>query len=323
MYRYMFETAGAYGRVRLGAYPARLQQFADAEFAVVPSPSARLASRSPAPLPDSAAPRRLLGHVPMSDEPQAQRRPSRTAWASCCLGVSGSVAAVKAPDIARLLLDAGVSVDVVLTEAAHSLLQTTYRGRKPWAALEELVATTAAEAAVRAAAPSLRVWRDADEWERYGTVGEDTVLHVELAKRSQLLLIAPLCANTLASAALGLCSNLLGCTLRAWYYDLDPAFAQPIAARCGAHAVSRPVLVAPAMNTVMWHQRLTSQHLDTLRARGVAVVPPIVKTLACGDTGAGAMAEPADVVHAALELLRAHAQAEAAAREAGKPPFVP
>eukprot|EP01052_Picozoa_sp_SAG31_P019981 SAG31_NODE_1482_length_8175_cov_4.484398_2_plen_55_part_00 len=49
----------------------------------------------------------------------------------------------------------------------------------------------------------------------------DAVLHIELAKRNQLLVLAPLCANTLANIALGLCPNLLCSLVRAWHYDLD------------------------------------------------------------------------------------------------------
>ena len=52
----------------------------------------------------------------------------------------------------------------------------------------------------------------------------------------------------------------------------------------------------------MWHQRITRQHVETLEVRGVQVVPPVAKKLACGDVVVGAMAEPADVARrAALE----------------------
>ena len=55
---------------------------------------------------------------------------------------------------------------------------------------------------------------------------------------------------------------------------------------------------------------------------GVHAVPPVSKKLACGDVGVGAMAEVQDIIEAALRLLKAHADAEAAARAAGKPAFV-
>ena len=255
-----------------------------------------------------------------------------TEWSSACVCVSGSVAAVKAPELVSALLQRGVSVDLVITTAAFTLLKADYRGSCPWTKLEALAASTGAAAdtnlsdATEAAPrrqPALHIWRDADEWSNYNSVGSDPVLHIELAKRNRLLLIAPLCANTLAAAALGHCSNLLTSVLRAWYYDLDPAFSDPIAERYGAHVVSRPVLVAPAMNTFMWHQRVTAAHVATLEARGVILVPPIKKKLACGDTGMGAMAEVGDVVNVAYALLADYRHAEAAAERDGKPRFVP
>ena len=77
------------------------------------------------------------------------------------------------------------------------------------------------------------------------------------------------------------------------------------------------------MNTFMWHQRVTGQHLEALRARGVSVVPPVAKKLACGDVGVGAMAEVSDIVEAALGLAQSHKQAEVDALAAGKPRFQP
>ena len=58
------------------------------------------------------------------------------------------------------------------------------------------------------------------------------------------------------------------------------------------------------MNTFMWDSPFTDQHLRSLRGLGAAVIPPVVKTLACGDTGNGAMASPADVVKATKAALR-------------------
>jgi phosphopantothenoylcysteine decarboxylase len=246
-----------------------------------------------------------------------------------CLGVSGSVAAVKTPEICIALLQQGVSVDVVLTESAVKLLRATYRGAQPWEQLTALAAQYAAagagtaDAAVSGDRPTLQIYRDSDEWESYGDVGSDPVLHVELAKRNSLLLIAPLCANTLASCALGLCGSLLLSVVRAWYYDLEDHFAQPIKAGYGAHAAAKSFAVAPAMNTFMWHQRVTAEHLGVLRRRGVAVIPPVSKRLACGDCGMGAMADVESVVEEALGLLHAHAEACQAARRAGLPVFAP
>src|SRR5205807_2373825 len=87
---------------------------------------------------------------------------------------------------------------------------------------------------------------DEDEWpgqteeRRYGR--EDKVLHIDLRRWGDLLVIAPLDANTLAKLAAGLADNCLTCVWRAW----EP---------------SRPVVLAPAMNTQMWQHPATARHL--------------------------------------------------------------
>lgn len=99
---------------------------------------------------------------------------------------------------------------------AHLRMQDVeYRGAKASSELQRLQ-----KLVDDGGTPLLQVWRDADEWSSYTKLG-DAVLHIDLAKRNQLLLIAPLCANTLGNAALGLCPNLLCSLLRAWQYDLE------------------------------------------------------------------------------------------------------
>ena len=71
------------------------------------------------------------------------------------------------------------------------------------------------------------------------------MLHIELRRWADLFVIAPLDANTLAKLAGGLADNCLSCVWRAW--DL-----------------ARPVVLAPAMNTLMWEHPLTARHLRTL-----------------------------------------------------------
>lgn len=100
------------------------------------------------------------------------------------------------------------------------------------------------------------VWVDSDEWDHYRAIG-DTVLHVNLAKRNSLLLIAPASGNTLASLALGFSGNLLTSVVRAWYYDLNAAFERPISAKFGVQALNRPVVVAPSLNTYMLEQNVS------------------------------------------------------------------
>jgi phosphopantothenoylcysteine decarboxylase len=194
------------------------------------------------------------------------------------LGVTGSVAAVKTPLLYRALCEAGHEVKVVATESALYFFDP---GELPLPAL----------------------FRDRDEWPKDRYERDDPVLHIELRRWADRLLIAPLDANTLAKLAAGLCDNCLTCVWRAW----DPAL---------------PIVLAPAMNTLMWENPLTTRHLRQLIAdQGASppppgagpcevvdwinahcarlrIVPPQVKRLACGDVGMGGMAEVADVVGA-------------------------
>lgn len=119
-------------------------------------------------------------------------------------------------------------------------------------------------------------------WQKRG----DPVLHIELRRWADVLVIAPLDANTLAKLACGLSDNLLTCVVRAW----DPA---------------RPILVCPAMNTHMWTNPLTAAHLSAVTSQQphIRVLEPISKALMCGDVGLGAMAEPADIVDRVAALL--------------------
>lgn len=98
------------------------------------------------------------------------------------------------------------------------------------------------------------------------------------------MVIAPLDANTMAKIANGLCDNLLTCTVRAW-------------------DMKKPLLFCPAMNTFMWEHPITSSHVEQLVNIGYTHVPPIRKTLACGDTGIGAMAEVETIVSLVKEHL--------------------
>jgi phosphopantothenoylcysteine decarboxylase/phosphopantothenate--cysteine ligase len=111
-----------------------------------------------------------------------------------------------------------------------------------------------------------------DLWEEPGRV-----LHVRLAHEADVAVVVPATANLLAKLATGLADDLLSATL--------------LEARC-------PIVLAPAMHTGMWDNPATRANLDTLRARGVAIVPPGTGPLAAGDEGVGRLAEPEDVLAA-------------------------
>jgi phosphopantothenoylcysteine decarboxylase len=215
------------------------------------------------------------------------------------LGVTGSVAAIKTPELYAALRERGLDVKVVATKAALYFFDPLAIGT---------------EALMPATRNSTVMILDDDEWPGRGSGQhyhrDDAVLHIELRRWADLLLIAPLDANTLAKLSNGLADNCLTCVWRAW----DPA---------------RPVVLAPAMNTLMWQHPLTRRHLRQLatdaRADGIPdnldesavaaainersptlrIVTPQVKELACGDVGVGAMADVAVIVDSVLERLAA------------------
>ena len=108
------------------------------------------------------------------------------------------------------------------------------------------------------------------------------VEHVALAQRAEVFVIAPATANIMAKMAAGIADDMLSTTVL---------------------ATKAPVLLAPAMNTGMWTAAATQANLRTLQERGVHFVGPDSGILACGDTGAGRMSEPAAIVEAIEGLL--------------------
>jgi phosphopantothenoylcysteine decarboxylase len=213
--------------------------------------------------------------------------PRVPAMSHIILGVTGSVAAVRTPALYAALRDQGHQVRVVATEPSLSFFDPGALGP-----------------ADPAGGP---LFRDADEWSGRRYRRDDPVLHIAFRHWADLLVVAPLDANTLAKFALGLCDNFLTCLFRAWDFR-------------------KPVVLAPAMNTLMWDSPVTLRHLRQLLAdRGqggaddgwtldeaaavfarhapdLVLVPPQSKRLACGDVGLGAMAEVADIAEAVLTL---------------------
>jgi phosphopantothenoylcysteine decarboxylase / phosphopantothenate---cysteine ligase len=159
------------------------------------------------------------------------------------LGVTGGIAAYKACTLVRLLVRSGHDVLPVLTPGAERFVtsETFY--------------------ALARSAPS-----------------DDPYPHLG---RFDLLVVAPLTANTLARLAHGLADDVL----------TEAALAH-----------SGPVLVAPAMNTRMWLHQATQANVAALRARGVEIVGPAEGELAEGEEGMGRMAEPEEI-HARIEQL--------------------
>ena len=210
--------------------------------------------------------------------------------ANVLLGVTGSVAAVRTPDLYEELKKAGHTIKVVTTWAALYFFDPVSIDGSQYRRNPEVVIYDEDEW------PGLPAGK---RWQR-----DQPVLHIELRKWAEVFVIAPLDANTLAKLANGLSDNCLTCVWRAW----DP---------------ERPVVLAPAMNTLMWLHALTGRHLRQLAGDGVPagldldglvgwinqhcprlrIVSPQSKRLACGDTGVGAMADVADIAAAVDDLV--------------------
>ena len=164
------------------------------------------------------------------------------------LGITGGIAAYKACELVRLLVKAGHDVLPLPTPAADRFVRT-----ETFFALARKSAST------------------------------DPYPHLE---RADLLVIAPLTANTLAKLAHGLADDVL----------TEAALAH-----------RGPVLVAPAMNTRMWEHEATQANAATLRSRGVELIGPEAGELAEGEVGAGRMSEPEAIARRIEELLDATA----------------
>ena len=108
--------------------------------------------------------------------------------------------------------------------------------------------------------------------------------HIELARWAQTVLIAPATADLIARLAAGLADDLLT-TL--------------------CLATEAEVVLAPAMNRVMWAHPATRANLATLHARGVRSIGPAAGDQACGETGAGRMSEPLEIVGELAQALAA------------------
>lgn len=153
------------------------------------------------------------------------------------LGVSGSVAAIKLPELVAALQAHG-DVRVVLTSAGKRLARTQC---DPAACAEH-------------------VYDDETEWTAWQKVG-DQVLHIALREWADVLVIAPLSANTMAKLAHGLADSLLAAIARV---SLSSMLAVPrgdMIACMQAWDFDKPMVLCPAMNTCMWEHPVTAQQV--------------------------------------------------------------
>jgi phosphopantothenoylcysteine decarboxylase/phosphopantothenate--cysteine ligase len=171
------------------------------------------------------------------------------------LGVSASIAIYKACELVRLLKKEGFSVTVVATAESAELIKPivfqSLSGNKVYCGLFEVP----------------------EAWD---------IEHVSIAKKADLVLLAPATANVIAKISAGICDDLLTCVI------------------C---ATSAPVLIAPAMNEGMYKNKITQRNILDLKDLGYKFVEPKKGTLACGDTGVGCLADLGDIVKEAKKLM--------------------
>lgn len=168
------------------------------------------------------------------------------------VGVGAGIAAYKAAILVRALIRAGAEVHVVPTPRSLDFV-----GRTTWEGLTGRPALTGAS----------------------DLPGAD---HVELARRAELIVVAPATADLIARLRAGLADDLLTTTV--------------LAADC-------PVLLAPAMHSNMWTNPATRDNVAALRERGLIVIDPDSGALGSGDTGVGRLPDPEAIADRALELI--------------------
>ncbi|MGT2784174.1 phosphopantothenoylcysteine decarboxylase [Streptococcus merionis] len=178
------------------------------------------------------------------------------------LAVTGSISAYKAADLTSQLTKLGYDVTVLMTKSATQFitpltLQVLSKNSVHLDVMDEPKA--------------------------------DKVNHIELAKQTDLFIVVPASANTIAKLAHGLADDIVSCV----------ALALP---------AETPKLIAPAMNTQMYQNSITQANIASLKAYGYQEIMPREALLACGDYGRGALADLPLIIQTIKETIDAITQ---------------
>jgi phosphopantothenoylcysteine decarboxylase/phosphopantothenate--cysteine ligase len=169
------------------------------------------------------------------------------------LGVSGSIGAYKAVDIMRLFQKNDHTVTVVMTWSATQIIAPlTFATFAPGKVFYEMFAEK-----------------------------QDPLLHINLSKENDLLLVAPATANIIAKMANGIADDLLSTLFCAFY---------------------KKVVLAPAMNSHMLENPAVQENMDRLKSRGIEIIEPAEGLLANRETGKGRLPAPEAIYRRCLEL---------------------
>ena len=170
------------------------------------------------------------------------------------LGICGGIAAYKAPELVRTLRKMDASVECILTENGERFVTPL--------TLQTLSGN--------------RVYRD---------MFDDSVWdieHISLAKKADIIVVAPATADAIARFACGRAEDLLSSVI--------------LAARS-------PVLICPAMNDKMWLHPATRENVERLKRYGYYFVEPSEGLLACGDTGIGKLADLSEIINGIKSII--------------------
>jgi phosphopantothenoylcysteine decarboxylase/phosphopantothenate--cysteine ligase len=168
--------------------------------------------------------------------------------------------------------------------AAYKSLELIRRLRERGVALRTILTRGGAEFVTPLSIAALsegKVYRDL-----FSLTDESEMGHIRLSREADLILVAPASADLIARLAHGQADDLASTTLL---------------------ASDKPVLIAPAMNMMMWAHPATQANVALLKARGVLQIGPEAGDLACGEVGAGRMAEPAQILAAVEQFFGAEA----------------
>ena len=170
------------------------------------------------------------------------------------IGITGAIAAYKTCELIRLFKKNNANVKVIVTPNALNFVTKT--------TLESLS-------------------QNPVEIEQFD-IKEYKPEHIALTDETDIFVIAPASANTIAKMTLGICDNLLTSTFCAY---------------------KKPVVIAPCMNTNMWENPATIKNIETLKERGIKVIEPETGFLACGTEGKGRLADINTIFETAKNIL--------------------
>ncbi len=169
--------------------------------------------------------------------------------------ITGGIAAYKTLELVRLLRKAGASIQPVLTKSGAQFVTPL----------------------------SLSALSESPVYDDLWSLKDDAQMgHISLARSCDLVIVAPVTANTMAKMAHGMANDLASCIIL---------------------ATNKPVLLAPAMNPFMWDNAATQDNVKILKKRGLHFTGPEAGKAACGEEGHGRMSEPEIILKCACNLL--------------------